>query len=151
MCKLAYKELAIDLAMDLFQEGKEKGYTEEILAEKIGCSPYSILDYRYGRSAPSLAVFLGGFIAVKPVKTLKKLAKYSGCIVIQLPEVDKPFTTLLKETSQVMKETADVIDSISQAIQDNRITEAEKKQINKEIEEAIEELLKLKKVVEGLR
>ena len=150
MCKPAFKEIATELAMDLFLEAKEKGFDYQDLADYTGSTPLTMKAYHYGDGTPSLAVFIAVWKRIKPVKTLKKLAKYSNCVVIQLPEVNKPFTTLLKETSQVMKETADVIDTVSEAVKDNKITQTEKEQINKEIDEAIEELLKLKKVVEGV-
>jgi len=149
MCKQAYKDLAIDLSMDLFQEAKEKGYTEEILAEKIGASPYSILDYRYGKTAPSLAVFVGGFIAIKPEKVLKRFANWSGYVVIKLPEVKAPFTFLTSQTSKVMRETADVIEAVGKALEDGELSEREILTVEKEIDEAIEELLKLKHSLRG--
>ncbi len=151
MCKQAYKDLALDLSMDLFQEAKEKGYTEEILAEKIGASPYSILDYRYGKSIPSLAVFIGGWLAVKPEKVLKRFANWSGYVAIKLPKIDHQYTLITKQTAKVMRETADVIEAIGKALEDGKLTEAEKKTVIKEIDEAIEELLKLKHSIEGER
>jgi len=145
MCKVAYKETALDLAMELFQEGKEKGYTEEILAEKIGCSPYSIQDYRYGRSAPSLAVFIGGWIAIKPINTLKTLAKWSNCIVIPVPQVDEKshLAIMSKKLASSLQEFSEYVDTVGNSLADNRITQSEAQKIEKEGYEAIEKILEL--------
>ena len=142
MCKVAYKDLAIELATELFREGIEKGYTTEILAEKIGASPHSIHDYRYGRTAPSLAVFIGGWLAIKPEKVLKKMAGWSGYAVFKLPEIDThSFPILSKKTALTLKEFSEFIDSIGNATLDSKITKAEAERIKKEGLEAIEKIL----------
>jgi len=142
MCKPVYKDLAIDLSMELFQEGKENGYTEEILAEKIGASPYSIHDYRYGRTAPSLAVFIGGWLAIKPKKVLKRLASWSNCAVFELPEINtQTFPILSKKTAATLQEFSEFINSIGNATLDSKITKAEAGKIKKEGLEAIEKIL----------
>ena len=142
MCKQAYRDLAIDLSMELFQEGIEKGYTTEILAEKIGASPHSIHDYRYGRTSPSLAVFIGGWLTIKPEKVLKKLASWSGYSVFKLPEIDThSFPILSKKTAASLQEFSEFIDSIGNAALDSKITKAEAEKIRKEGIEAIEKIL----------
>ncbi|WP_457640477.1 hypothetical protein, partial [Persephonella sp.] len=74
MCKPAFKDIALELGMEIFQEGKDKGFDDIDLAEFIGSKPSSIKAYRYGDSTPSLAVFVGAWKRIRPIKTLKKLA-----------------------------------------------------------------------------
>ncbi len=148
MCKPAFKELATDLAMTLFQEAKELGYDYQDLADFVGGTKLSMKAYHYGDSTPSLAVFIGIWKKVKPIKTLKVLAKWSGCVVIRLPEIEHKYTLITKQTAKVMRETADVIEAVGKALEDGQLTEAEKRTVVKEIDEAIEELLKLKHSIE---
>lgn len=144
MCKPAFKEIATDLSIELFHEAKEKGYDYQDLADFVGGTKLSMKAYHYGDSTPSLAVFIGIWKKVKPEKTLKKLASWSDCIVIKLPEVKAPFTFLTSQTSKVMRETADVIEAVGKALEDGELSEREILTVEKEIDEAIEELLKLK-------
>ncbi len=145
MCKQAYKDIALDLATELFQEGKEKGYTEEILAEAIGASPHSIHDYRYGRTIPSLAVFIGGWLTIKPEKVLKRFANWSGYAVFKLPNIDTTAhpVILTKKTAQSLKEFSEFLDEVGNSLADNKITKTEAQKIEKEGLEAIEKILEI--------
>ncbi|SNZ07709.1 hypothetical protein SAMN06265182_0978 [Persephonella hydrogeniphila] len=151
MCKPAFKDLALELGMEIFQEGKDKGFDDNDLAEFIGSKPSSIKAYRYGDSTPSLAVFVGAWKRIKPIRTLKKLASWSNCVVIQLPEVEEGFGQLIQHTGQVMKETSDVIEKFGKAISDGILENKEIDELEKEIEEAIEALVQLKLKLEKER
>ncbi len=149
MCKQVFRDFAKELTEDLILEAKEKGYSIEDLAELIGVSKHTILNYFYDEKIPSLPAFVGLWRKTRPEKTLKKLATWSGFIVIKLPEVKEPFTLLTSQTAKVMRENADVVEVIGKSIKDGKITNEEVKVIEKEIDEAIEELLKLKIALKG--
>ena len=151
MCKPAFKDIALELGMEIFQEGKDKGFDDIDLAEFIGSKPSSIKAYRYGDSTPSLAVFVGAWKRIRPIKTLKKLASWSNCVVIQLPEVEEGFGQLIQHAGQVMKETSDVIEKFGQAISDGKLENREIDELDKEIDEAIEALIQLKLKLEKER
>lgn len=149
MCKPAYREIATDLAMDLFQEAREKGYIDEVLAEKIGCSHYSILDYRYGRSLPSLAVFLGGWLAVKPEKPLKKLASWSGYVAVKLPDPqDVNLQLLYKKTAVSLNELAQFLEKSSNLFFKTKLTKAEAQILQEQGIKVIEKIIEVVKTAE---
>ena len=151
MSKPAFRDLAMYLAMDMFQEAREKGFDDTDVADFIGSKTSSIKAYRYGDSIPSLSVFVGAWKIIKPVKTLKKLASWSNCVVIQLPEVEEGFGQLIQHTGQVMKETSDVIEKFGKAISDGILENSEIDMIEKEIDEAVEALIQLKLKLEKER
>ena len=151
MSKPAFRDLAMYMAMDMFQEAKEKGFDDMDIADFVGSKPSSIKAYKYGDSVPSLSVFIGAWKIIKPVKVLKKFASWSNCIVIQLPEVEDGFGQLIQHASQVMKETSDVIEVFGQAIADGILENKEIDELEKEIDEAIEALIQLKLKLEKER
>ncbi len=151
MSKPAFRDIAMYLAMDMFQEAREKGFDDVDVADFIGSKPSSIKAYRYGDSVPSLAVFIGAWKIIKPIKTLKKLASWSNCVVIQLPEVEEGFGQLIQHAGQVMKEASDVIEKFGQAISDGVLENREIDEVEKEIDEAIEALIQLKLKLEKER
>ena len=148
MCKPAFRDFAKELTEDVILEAKEKGYTIEDLAELIGVSKYSISHYLYDDKVPSLPAFIGLYRKTKSEKALKKLASWSGYVVIKLPEIDHQYSLISRQTAKVMRETADVIEAVGKALEDGKLTEPEKRTVVKEIDEAIEELLKLKHSIE---
>ena len=148
MCKPAFKEIATDLSMELFHEAREKGFDYQDLADFVGGTKLSMKAYHYGDSTPSLAVFIGIWKKVKPEKVLKKMANWSGYVVIKLPKIDHQYSLISRQTAKVMRETADVIEAVGKALEDGKLTEPEKRTVVKEIDEAIEELLKLKHSIE---
>ena len=151
MSKPAFRELAMYMAMDMFQEAREKGFDDVDIADFVGSKPSSIKAYRYGDSTPSLSVFIGAWKIIKPIKTLKKLASWSNCVVIQLPEVEEGFGQLIQHAGQVMKETSDVIEKFGKAIADGKLENREIDEVEEEIDEAIEALIQLKLKLEKER
>jgi len=57
----------------------------------------------------------------------KKIAEQCGGYFIPLPS-DKPFglSELSKDTAEIMKETADVINAVAKSLDDGKVTKAEK-------------------------
>ena len=148
MCKPALKEKAKNLVMDMLIEARQKGYTFNDIAEEIGASPKSIQHYLYGEQIPSLPVAFGIHRTVKSKAFASAIAKEANGIFIELPKISKSFSFISSQTAKVMRETADVIEAVGKALEDNQLTEDEKRTVVKEIDEAIEELLKLKHCIE---
>ena len=139
MCKEAFKDLAVELTMDALEEARQKGWTFELLAKKIGGSPHSYRHYAYGETVPSAAVVIGIILTTRAHKPIKKLAELVGLKAVEVNTCSLP-TSLGK----VMKEVGEAIAETSKALEDGVITEEERKSCLKEVNEAIEELLKLK-------
>jgi len=151
MSKPAFRDLAMYLAMDMFQEAREKGFDDNDIADFIGSKTSSIKAYRYGDSIPSMAVFIGAFKLIKPEKVMKKFASWANGVFIPLPEVEEGFGQLIQHAGQVMKETSDVIEKFGKAISDGILENKEIDELEKEIEEAIEALIQLKLKLEKER
>jgi len=150
MCKPAFRDLALDLSMALFQEGKDKGFDFKDIAQFIGSSENTIRHYFYGEATPSLSVFIGACKRIKPLKTLKMMADWSNAVVIKLPESHKgELSTITEQTSVILRETADVINEVSDAIRDGRIDMNEQGRIVREINEAIEALIIFRESMKG--
>jgi len=139
MCKQAYRDTAESIVMDALAEAKEKGWTFEMLAERIGGSPHSFRHYAYGEGHPSLAVFIGILVTAKPKKAVKRIAELAGLRAVEVNE-----NSLSTSFGRVMKEVGEAIAEISQALEDGEITEDEAKACLKEVDEAIDELIKFK-------
>ena len=148
MCRLAFKELAFEITMEMVSDARKQGYDFRDLADHLDCSEFTVRKYFYGEKTPSFPVFIGMFKKVKPVNVLRKFAGYCGYAVVKLPEVKANLKNISIHTSKVMKETADVITSVAKALEDQEIKDFEKKDISTEINEAIEALLKLRAYME---
>ena len=143
MCKEAFKDLAIELTMDAIQEAREKGWTFEMLAQKIGGSPHSYRHYAYGETVPAAAVLMGIILVTKAKTPVKKLAELVGLRAVEINQ-----SSILTSIGRVMKETGEAIAEVTRAIEDGEITKEERQACLKEINEAIDELLKLKNQLE---
>jgi hypothetical protein len=143
MCKEAFRELATELVMEALAEAKEKGYTYELLAQKIGGSPHSYRHYAYGETVPALAVFIGILLTTKSRAPLKRLCELVGLKAVEVEESSLPTTV-----SKAMKEAGEAFATVTAALEDGKVTEEERKACLKEVHEAIEELLKLKNQLE---
>jgi len=151
MCKPAFKEIATDLAMDLFHEARKKGFDYQDLADFVGSTPLTMKAYTYGDGTPSLAVFIGVWKRVKPERVLKILASWSGYAVFKLPDTSADsFPLLSKKTASTLQEFSEFIDSIGNATLDSRITKREAEKIKKEGMEAIEKILETIKTAQEL-
>jgi len=141
--KPAHEQFAETMVRDLMREAGHNGFTTADLADAVTVdgSPRTFENYRY-ISMPTLAGFLGILRATQPRKTAKKLAEHCGGYFIPLSK-NQPYdlTTLSKNTANIMKETADVINAVAKSLEDNKISPAERKYITREIDEAIEALL----------
>ncbi len=143
--KMADKVLAKDLTIDLIDEGREKGFTAADMADFVNVSVSAIEGYVYRDDLlPSLPVFIGLWRKIKPQKALKTMAKWSNCVVLPFPEVERPFFSLMtKRTAETLKEFSEFIDAISDAMKDGKITTEEAKQIEKEGLEAVAKILEI--------
>jgi len=143
MCKEAFQDVAIELTKLAILEAHRKGYTYEMIAFKVGVSSSSIEKYASGERIPSQAGFLALVVGLKLKEPVKKLAELVGLRAVEVSQSSIPTSI-----GRVMKETGEAIAEVTRAIEDGEITEKERQACLKEINEAIDELLKLKNQLE---
>ena len=143
MIKQAHTQFTEKLLAHLMWEAGNKGFTSDDLADLVGGSRRTYENYKYEDARPSLAGFIGMVRVIKPRETLRKLAAQAGGYFIQIigPHDSGP-TSIAKQTADIMKETADVVDAAAAALRDGKVTSAEKNRLVNEIDEAIEALLR---------
>ncbi|OMH39940.1 helix-turn-helix domain-containing protein [Desulfurobacterium indicum] len=143
MCKEAFQDVAAELTKLAIFEAHKRGYTYEMIAFRVGVSSSSIEKYAYGERIPSQAVFLALVVGLKLKEPVKKLAELVG---LRAVEVSK--TSLSTSIGKAMKETGEAIAEVTKALEDGEITDDERQVCLKEINEAIDELIKLKQQME---
>ena len=120
-------------------EAQQKGYTHEMIAFKVGVSLSSIDKYSGKERLPSLTKFLALIVGLKLKEPVKRIAELVGLRAVEINENSLPTSF-----GKVMKEVGEAIAEISQALEDGEITRDEAKTCLKEIDEAIDELIKFK-------
>jgi len=143
MRKEAFEDIAIELTRFAVMEAGMKGYTHEMIAFKVGVSTSSVDKYSSGERIPSLSGFLALTVGLKLKETVKRLAGLVGLKSVEVTDDSLP-TTLGK----VMKEFGEAIAEITRALEDGEVDEEERARCLKEIDEAIDELLKFKNQLE---
>jgi len=140
--KLAHQQFGEKPVQLLMWEAGNNGFTPADLADRVGGSSRTYENYKYG-ATPTIVGFFGILRTIKPQQVAKKIAEQCGGYFIPLPS-DKPFglSELSKDTAEIMKETADVINAVAKSLDDGKVTKAEKKYIINEIDESIEALLR---------
>jgi len=141
--KPAHLECAEKTVRLLMWELENQGFTPADLSEKIGGAPRTYENYKYS-AMPSMPVFCGMIRIGRPARVMKKLATACGGYFIRLKNNNTCSGTLAKQTSDIMSETADVIRVVARILEDGIITSGERSMINREIDEAIEALLRAK-------
>jgi len=139
MYKEAFRAVAEDLTKLAMLEAHQKGYTHEMIAFKLGISLSSVEKYSGKERVPSLAGFLALIVGLKLKEPVKKIAELVGLRAVEVNENSLPTSF-----GKVMKEVGEAIAEISQALEDGEITEDEAKACLKEVDEAIDELIKFK-------
>jgi len=142
MTKPAHQDFAEKLIQLLMWEAENNGFTSTDLAEKVGGSARTYENYKYG-AMPTVAGFLGILRTTRPRQVAKKIAGQCDGYFVHLSNDGKACqSTLTRQTSEIMKETSDVIKAVAETLRDGKVTEAEKKHIIREVNEAIEALLR---------
>lgn len=77
-------------------------------------------------------------------RLIRAAAGLLGFVLVRLPEVARGVTHLGRVTAQAMKECSDVFSRLAEALDDGHIDDAEMAGLEREIDEAIEKLVKLK-------
>lgn len=77
-------------------------------------------------------------------RILRAAARCLGFVLVRLPEVALTGTRLGRITAQAMKECSDVFSRLGEALDDGEITPIELAQIDREIDEAVVKLVRLK-------
>ena len=142
--KPGHEEFTAVILMDLMREAVNAGYTMIDLADAVTVdgSPRTFENYRTAMGIPTLAGFMGLLRTVRSRAVMEELARQCGGYFIKPPKCqDHPFTTIVKHTAAIMKETADVVTAASETLSDGKVTPLEKKRLVREINEAVEALL----------
>ena len=148
MIKPAHQQFAEKLVQLLIWEAGHNGFSSSDLADQVGGSPRTYENYRY-EAIPTLAGFLGILRITKPQEVARKIAQQCGGYFVKITNHNKPSPIALsKQTAEIMKETADVINAVADTLRDSRISEAERKRVIREIDEAIEALLRARMSLE---
>jgi len=132
MYKEAFKDLAIELTMDALLEAREKGWTYEMLAQKIGGSPHSYRHYYYGEAVPAVAVLFGVIVVTKAKKPVRKLAELVGLVAVDPPEPSE-----VVHYGRILKETGEAVAVLSKAIEDGKIDKEEASAVVREAKEML--------------
>ncbi len=141
--KQAHRDCAEDILKDLMREANFNGYSDRDLENMVGRSWRTHQNYRNGDGKPSVEGFIGIIRVTKPVQTMKKLCRQANGYFIQLDGgTDCSASSIATRISDIMKETADVVSVAAESLRDGRVTDAEKKRLSREIDEAIEALLR---------
>ncbi|WP_456437223.1 phage regulatory CII family protein [Desulfurobacterium sp.] len=143
MCKEAFQSVAEDLVKLAILEAHNKGYTYEMIAFKVGVSPKSVEKYASGERIPSLTGFLALVVGLKLKEPIRKFSELAGLRAVEISNSSFP-TSIAK----AMREAGEAFSEVTQALEDGEITEEERRACLKEINEAIDELLKLKNQLE---
>jgi hypothetical protein len=141
--KAGHLRFAEKMVKDLMWEAGHNGFTQEDLSDAVGPSCRTMENYQYG-SMPTLAGFMGIYRTVRPERLAEKLAGVCGGFFVRPRVPDRPSAMLTRQTAQIMKETADVLNAVAAALHDDKIDKGERLAILKEVDEAVTELMTLK-------
>ena len=142
MTKPAHEQFAEKMVQLLMWEADNNGFTPADLADQVGGSPRTYENYKYS-AMPTLAGFFGIFRTVQPHQVARKIAEQCGGYFVHLSNNGPSgLTSLSKQTAEIMKETADVINAVAKSLADGKVSPVEKKHIISEIDEAVEALLR---------
>ena len=141
MIKPAHQQFAEKLIQLLMWEAGHNGFSSTDLAEQVGGAPRTYENYKY-EAMPTVAGFLGILRITRPQQVAKKIAQQCGGYFVKISNQKFSPLILSKQISEIMKETADVIKAVADTLRDGRISESERKYIVKEIDRAIEALLR---------
>jgi len=147
MVKMAHLDFTEKLVRLVMWELEHDGFTPEDMADRVGGSPRTYENYKYG-ATPSLSGFLGLVRVGKPKQLAKKIAEQCGGYFIHIPNSFQNNEALTRHTAEIMKETSDVIQAVASALEDGIVSEGEASMINRQATEAIEALLRLQAYLE---
>lgn len=77
-------------------------------------------------------------------RILRAAAGLIGCVLVRLPEIALSGSRLGRVTAQAMKECAEVFSTLADVLDDGKVTSAELVDFEKEVDEAVGKLLRLK-------
>lgn len=78
----------------------------------------------------------------------RALAKRAGCVLLQLPDLPVCAESLIEVTTEIVRETADVMTEMSSLFVDGRVTGTESARFSGQIDEAITALMKARALVQ---
>jgi len=132
MCKEVFQEIAESLTMIAMAEARKKGYTNEMIAYKVGKSVSAAEKWSSAVRTPTLKQFIGLIVGLKLKEPVKELAKMVGLVAVEPPPACD-----MAHYPKILKETAEAIECLSSAVKDGVITKEEAEKIVKEAEEAV--------------
>ncbi len=132
MCKVAFQELAEELTMVAMTEARRKGYTNEMIAMKVGKSVSSAEKWSSAVRTPSLKQFLALIVGLKLKEPVRMLAELVGLVAVEPPECSD-----IAHYGKILKETGEAVAALSKAIEDGRIDPEEAREVIKEAREML--------------
>lgn len=82
---------------------------------------------------------------------LSHLAYEAGYAIVKLPEERPGLRGALKAAARAMRECSEALEAYSKAIEDGTVTQEEFQRVKREVREAVEALLAIQAIAEGMR
>lgn len=79
----------------------------------------------------------------------RALAKRAGCVLLKLPDLPLTAENMVEATTQIIRETADVMTEMSSLFADGRVTLAESSRFSAQVDEAVHALMDARKMVQN--
>jgi len=150
--KTAHADLTNVLMRLLMWELRERmGYSNKDIGKAIDLSHKTVENYPHG--AMTIYTFFGLIKHYKPEEFMKRLAEECDGIFIRIPDVDGNVSKILQGMSEVSKEFADLVQSVSTAVcpggdGGTDITKREAQQLARELDEMIGKAARMKQFVQ---
>jgi hypothetical protein len=78
----------------------------------------------------------------------RALAKRAGCVLLRLPDLPMSAENMVDATTEIIRETADVMTEMSVLFADGRVTAAESARFSSQVDEAVSALMKARNLVQ---
>jgi predicted transcriptional regulator len=147
MVKLAEQRITENVMRLFMYELGKLGYSHSDIGGIIDVSPRTVDKYPSGEVTPKLESFLKLIKEVQPYETLQKIC------ALPLPETTGEAHEVLKHMGDVAKEFSEVVNRVSAAVSPKSdggasVTRREAKTVLSEINELLEQVLIMKRVIE---
>lgn len=148
MVKPAHQQFSDKLIRLVMWEAENAGFSHADLAETVGGSARTYENYKYG-GTPTIAGLFGIIRTVKPQQVAKIIAEQCGGYYVSVSVGGGPSPdTMARHASSIMAETSDVVRAVADSLKDGVVSKPKRALIVREIDEAIEALLKTRIVLD---
>lgn len=153
MVKLAEQRITENVMRLFMYELGKLGYSHADIGGIIDVSPRTVDKYPSGEVTPKLESFLKLLKEVQPYETLQKICNLGGGMFVPLPETTGEAHEVLKHMGDVAKEFSEVVNRVSAAVSPKsdggaNVTRREAKTVLSEVNELLEQVLIMKRVIE---